>query len=61
MLDAYPDILNISDICSILRISRKTAYFLIQNSQISYRKIGRQYRISKESLIDYISSQQIEK
>ena len=56
MLEQYPDILSIKEFCRILQISRKTAYRLLQeNSGIRYRRIGRSYRISKESLIRYMN------
>ena len=57
MLEQYPDILSIKEFCRILQISRKTAYRLLQESpDIRYRRIGRSYRISKESLVRYMNS-----
>lgn len=60
MLENYPDVLNTSDICLILRISRKTAYKLLQSNVITCRKIGRNYKISKEAIIKYLSASNIE-
>lgn len=60
MLEQYPDILTIKDFCNILQISRKTAYRLLaEYPEIAYRKIGRSYRISKESLISFIRCSQL--
>lgn len=54
MLENYQDVLDIKDMCKVLRIGRKTAYKLLQNGQIPYRKIGRNYKIRKDALITYL-------
>ena len=54
MLENYQDILEIKDICAVLRIGRKTAYKLLQSGQIPYRKVGRNYKIRKDALIAYL-------
>lgn len=54
MLEAYSDILDVKDLCAILRIGRKTAYQLLRSGVISYRKIGRNYKIPKEMVIKYL-------
>ena len=41
MLKNYPDVLNIHDLCEILRIGKKTAYKLLHEGKIPCRKIGR--------------------
>lgn len=56
ILESYPDVLNPSDLCEILRISSKTVYKLLQMRVIPYRKIGRQYKISKTALIDFLEN-----
>lgn len=56
MFKSYPDVVNIADVCTMLRISKKKAYELIHNNQLPYRKIGRIYRIPKSSVITYITS-----
>ena len=53
MLENFPDVLEVKDICSILRIGRKTAYQLL-NSGNPYRRIGRNYKIRKDAVIDYL-------
>lgn len=40
----------------ILGIGRNTAYELVRSSQIYNVKIGRQLRIPKRALIDYLTS-----
>ncbi len=54
MLDEYPDVINVKEVCNILRISKTTAYRLIQSGQLSSRRIGSAIRISKESLIEFL-------
>lgn len=54
MVENYQDVLDIKDMCKVLRIGRKTAYKLLQNDQIPYRKIGRNYKIRKDALITYL-------
>lgn len=54
MLDEYHDVLNTSDICTILRIGRKTAYQLLNSGEIPCKRIGRHYKVSKDVLIEYL-------
>ena len=55
MFENYPDVLNIDEVCALLRISRKTAYKLIRNGDLPARRIGRIHRISKQGLIEYVN------
>ncbi|MEL7566504.1 MAG: helix-turn-helix domain-containing protein [Dehalobacterium sp.] len=50
----YPDVLDLKQMCEILRISIKTGYVLIQNNKIRSLKIGRSYRIPKLFLLNYL-------
>lgn len=54
MLEEYHDVLDTADICTILRIGRKTAYQLLNSGEIPCKRIGRKYKISKASLIEYL-------
>lgn len=54
MLENYPDVLNVKDMCSALRISRKTAYRLLNEGRIPCRRIGRNYKIRKDAVITYL-------
>lgn len=56
MLEEYHDVLNTSDICAILRIGRKTAYQLFRSGELPCRRIGRHYKVSKASLIEYLQN-----
>ncbi len=55
MFDDQPDVVDVNVLCKMLGISKKTAYRLLQESQIPYRRIGRVYRIRKEDIISFIS------
>ena len=53
MLEEYKDVLEVKDLCRILRISRRLAYRLL-DEQLPHRRIGASYRISKEELIRFL-------
>lgn len=59
MLDNYADILTIDDVCTALRLSRKTVTALIATGQLPCRKIGRVYRIRKSAVVNYIANDSI--
>lgn len=54
MLENYNDILEVKQICEILKINRGTAYKLLNSGVIPYRRIGKGYKIPKEMLIRYL-------
>ena len=36
MLEKYPDVLNVCDLCKILRISKKTAYPTVSSKRAKF-------------------------
>ena len=52
--DDLPLTLRVEDLMPILGIGRNTAYELVPSKQIYSVKVGRQLRIPKQSLIDYL-------
>lgn len=50
----YPDVLTVKQMSSALGICTKTAYKLLRNNEIEYIKIGRNYKIPKKNIIDYL-------
>lgn len=54
--DELPLTLRVEDLMPILGIGRNTAYELVRSKQIYSVKIGRQLRIPKQALIDYLTS-----
>ena len=57
MLKNYPDVLNVTQMCEALGgISTKTGYKLIREKKIESIKVGREYKIAKINLIDFITN-----
>ena len=54
MLNEYPDVMSIDEMCRALSIGKKTGYKLLQTGQIRFLKIGRAYRIPKINLLEYL-------
>ena len=54
--DELPMTLQVEDLMPILGVGRNTAYELVRSKQIYSVKIGRQLRIPKQALIDYLTS-----
>jgi len=57
MLENYDDILTIEDLCSILVIGKNWVYRLLAEKKIAAFKIGRNWKIPKKAVINYISFQ----
>jgi len=49
-----PDVMEVKDIMSVLKISRHAVYSLISSKKLNSFKIGRSYKISKDELNKYI-------
>lgn len=56
MFDLYPDILTIHDVSEALMIGRGRVYKLLNKNELKGFRIGDTWKISKESLIDYVRS-----
>lgn len=61
MLENYNDVLQIKDIMDILEIGRNSAYKLISNGSIKSLRIGRNIRIPKIYLLDYLTTENYNK
>jgi len=55
-LSGYPDVMDVDQVSRFLGISTKTGYAMLRNGKIAYLKIGRSYRIPKNSLKRYLKS-----
>lgn len=53
--DELPLTLRVEDLMPILDIGRNTAYELVRCGKIRSVRIGKQLRIPKQALIDYLS------
>lgn len=54
MFEEYPDIVSIKDLMVMLDIGQVLAYDLIKNGEIKCRKVGREYKIPKQNVIEYL-------
>ncbi|NBI89427.1 DNA-binding protein [Lachnospiraceae bacterium] len=57
MLDGYQDIITIPEIAGILYIGKNRVYELLENGTIKGFRIGRVWKVPKESLKEYILMQ----
>ena len=55
--DELPLTLRVEDLTSILDIGRNTAYELVRCKKIRSIRIGKQLRIPKDALVEYLSSE----
>lgn len=55
-LRKYDDVLTIADLMDYLAIGKNTAYTLVREGKIKSFRIGRNYKIPKQAVIDYIHS-----
>lgn len=56
MFNNFSDIVNVKDLCSMLHISKHTAYSLVQSGELPAKRIGRIYRIRKQDVIAFVSA-----
>lgn len=55
--ETYSDMISIDDLCEMLTIGKNTAYHLLKTNQIKAFKIGRIWKIPRESVSEYVLSQ----
>ena len=56
MFSNYPDVVSINELMLMLNIGKKTTYSLLRSGDIESIRIGRQYRIPKRFIIEYLNS-----
>ena len=54
MFNDYPDVLTIEDLQIALNIGRSTAYRLIRSGDIRHLRIGKNIKIPRRYLVEYI-------
>ncbi len=54
VLKEYPDILTVDEMSKALGVSTKTGYQLLRENKIESIKIGREYCITKISVVDFL-------
>ena len=57
MFTSYPDLVNIVQLKKMLGIGITLAYRLVKNNTIPAFKIGREYKIPKRNIINYLTRQ----
>ena len=50
-----PELMTMSQVCRVLKVSESTGYRLVWDEAIPSCKVGRQLRIRRDDLITYIS------
>ena len=55
--DDLPLTLRVEDLMPILGIGRNTAYELVRSGQIKSIRIGRQIRVPKQEVVDFLNQQ----
>lgn len=55
LLHEYSDILTVEELCEVLNIGANAAYDLLNKKEIPAFRIGRRWKIPKESVIHYIA------
>lgn len=52
--NAPEDIITLEELCDILAIGKNTAYQLLKNHKIAAFRIGRNWKIPRQSVTDFI-------
>lgn len=53
-IDELPLVLRVEDLIPILDIGRNTAYELVRSGQIRSVKVGRQIRVPRDAVVDFL-------
>lgn len=56
MFEQYEDMVTIDDVCQMLNIGKNNAYRLLKEGKLHAFKIGRIWKISKNSVMEYVAS-----
>lgn len=54
MFRAYPEIVGIKEICSMLNISKTKAYQLVSDGTLQRIPCGREIKVAKVTVINYV-------
>lgn len=55
MFKDYPDVVSVGQLKEMLQIGQVLAYKLVKEGEIKSRKVGREYKILKSPVIEYLS------
>ena len=59
MLNKFPDVMNVEDMCKALNIGVSYAYKLLNSGEIQGFRAGKIWKINKESVIEFIRRERI--
>jgi len=54
MFKDYPDVLDVKQVSELLHVSTKTVYRLLRSGTLTSLKVGREFRIPKLYLLQYL-------
>ena len=54
MFKNYPDVVSVEQLQEMLQIGQVLAYKLVKSGEIQARKVGREYKIPKKNVIEYL-------
>ena len=57
MFEQYDDILTIEEVAELLRIGMTQAYRIVRSGNLKGYKEGKEWKIPKQALINYVVSQ----
>ena len=57
MFKNYPDVVSVEQLQEMLHIGQVLAYKLVKNVEIKSRKVGREYKIPKKNVIEYLTKE----
>lgn len=52
--ETWPDLLNVTQVASIMRVSKMTVYRLLHKGDITATRVGRSFRIDAAHLREYL-------
>ena len=51
----YPDVLNVKQVSHVLGVSARTVYKIIGDGSLPHLKVGREFRVPKYFLLQYLN------
>lgn len=57
MLEQYEDIMSVEDLCEVFKVGRGRIYELLQTNQIQGFRLGKNWKIPKIAVVDFIEKQ----
>jgi excisionase family DNA binding protein len=52
MFNDYNDVVTVGELAKMIKVGRNTAYELVRSGAVKSIKVGRQIRVTKQSIID---------